>query len=496
MFKNLWDHIISNDYKHYFIFFVIILTYFILFQPVVHGDSSSYLKLAKEFAGYPSNYYNGHRSPLYPLILSVFIRIFREENLLVTILIFQYFILFFSALLLYKITKKIIANSFLCFLTVLLFLINPSTIYYSYIILTETLTVFIFLLTIYFILNLINEHKIIHLLFSGISTGLLILARFNLLFLPFFILLIVILYLLKNNKFSIHNLFKSFLIYTLPLLFILNLWALKNYNTFGEYFLLPTGGVIISRNALLTTFDNNTKVDEKNKEIKEIFLASKNKILNENFKLNESSFLKYSNKLKNFVYRMNSGFMIYSDAVPEIKKHFVLNDSTNSILTVDNRLSGFYNNILWDNKLKMIIPMSYSFLISFKPTPSSPSLNANIGKFTSKIWFLYKIVFIIFMFLFMYLTIIKLFRIIKNKSVLDNLNIMSITIVILYFPIVNFLFATMADANRFKFPAEPLIIMMLIYYYNIYKNPFIKTTHLSIIRQYKARSGGKVRDEL
>lgn len=480
MFKSLMKHIKLKDYKQYIIFIIILLTYFILFQPVVYGDSSSYLKLAKEFSGYSLNYYDGHRSPLYPLILSVFIRIFAEKNLLITILIFQYFILFFSALLLYKITKKIITNSSLCFLTSLLFLINPSTIYYSYMVLTETLTVFLFLLTIYFTINLISDHKIIYLLFSGISSGLLILARFNLLFLPFFILLIVILYLVKNNKSSFRYLFKSFLIYTLPLLFILNLWALKNYNKFGEYFLLPAGGAIISRNALLTTLGNSTKVDEKNKEIKEIFLASKNKILNKNIKLNNSSFLKYSNKLKDFVYRMNSGFMIYSDAVPEIKKYFGLNDSTSSIRTVDDRLSSFYYNILWANKFKMIIPMSYSFLISFKPTPSSPSCNANIGKFTSKIWFLYKIIFIIFMLLFMYLTIIKLLKIIKDKSVLDNLNIMSIIIVILYFPIVNFLFATMADANRFKFPSEPLIIMMLIYYYNIYKDSFIKKAHLFI----------------
>ena len=474
MFISRSKHIILKDYKQYIIFFLILLTYFILFQPVVHGDSSSYLKLAKEFSGYPLNYYSGHRSPLYPLILSLFIRIIAEKNLLITILIFQYFILFFSALLLYKITKKIITNSSLCFLTSILFLINPSTIYYSYMVLTETLTVFLFLLTIYFTINLVNEHKIIYLLFSGISSGLLILARFNLLFLPFFILLILILYLLKNNKFSLRYLFRSFLIYTLPVIFILNLWALKNYTTFGEYFLLPSGGAIISRNALLITLDNNTKVDEKNKEIKEIFLASKNKILNKNLKLNKSSFLKYSNKLKNFVYRMNSGFIIYSDAFPEIKKYFGLNDSTSSILDVDDRLSSFYYNILWDNKFKMIIPMSYSFLISFKPTPSSPSCNANIGKFISKIWFLYKIVFIISMFLFMYLTIIKLLKIIKNKSVLDNLNIMSIIIAILYFPIVNFLFATMADANRYKFPSEPLIIMMLIYYYNIYKDSYIK----------------------
>ena len=69
-------------------------------------------------------------------------------------------------------------------------------------------------------------------------------------------------------------------------------------------------------------------------------------VLNKNLKINESSFLKYSDKLKDFIYQMNSGFMIYSDAILEINKYFGLNDSTSLILAVDNKLSDFYYNIL------------------------------------------------------------------------------------------------------------------------------------------------------
>jgi hypothetical protein len=57
-------------------------------------------------------------------------------------------------------------------------------------------------------------------------------------------------------------------------------------------------------------------------------------------------------------------------------------------------------------------------------------------------------------------------KLIKNHSKKPDFILLVLFTVVLSFWGINFIFATVSDANRFKFPAEPLIIGLFIYYVN------------------------------
>ena len=448
------------------IFFVINVLLAFYATPITDlGDAGSYIEFSNKLLGEKISENFAHRSPLFSMILAVFINWFGIPLAYKAIVFFQYGLVFLTALFVYQIFKRFFLKAFLTFLIALLFNLSFSTIYFANILLSEILTVFLLMLSVYFLIKFSDRCKKSYLTYLGTSIGLISLARFNAVPLVFSFFLLLLYFIFIEKRYSFKKGLVNLLFFLIPYIMIMNSWALYNFYNNGFYGLFPRSNGIVSRNVIVASVNPINRVSPVYQPVLEIFLRAKT--LNMKREIPESKgSLKAADKF-GILSDLYSGFQIYGAASPALKSHFAL-VSTDGEYELGNRLAGFYKEIAKQNQKFIWKLRFYSLLSSFRASTGG-SLpynygNANLNILPAFLFKLYKIVIpVISLFVFI-LFFILLYKFVRRQIKPDFI-ILTLFIVIFSFWGINFLFATAGDANRFKFPAEPLIIGLFVYYF-------------------------------
>lgn len=446
--------------------FVFILLYLIIFKPVYsYGDGTVYINYAKTIAEGGNTIAYIHRSPLLPFLLSLIIKPLGIEKTVRIAVILNYILIYFSGIILFFIVYKYLFKKYLiAFFNTILFYLNFSVIFYGYVVLTEAFTLFLVMLSIWFLINMLYSTSVTYPILCGITVSAAILCRFNILpIIPVFIFSVLLIELLISKS-GINIIIKKILLLIFPILIVLNAFAFFNYKKNGFYGLFPTGGSLtVSRNAIIASIKGDEPVSDCQKEILKIFIKAKEEF-------NKRELMSYKASLiipgrDHILRKLTSGFSIYSLALPELCNYFGIDPKTPEP-ELSQKLNTFYREVININKEQIWGLRFLSFLGSFLSSsglviPDQPDLN--LGKMPVSILIGYKIfipVFSVLVFIgsIIYLIITFLKMINPNEIVLIFILIFS------GFFFINFAFATVIDAARFKFPAEPFVFSLGVYY--------------------------------
>lgn len=471
----------GNYYRIFILLsFIICFFYAVVFEPITlqaEGDAGAYIELAKQFLGISEVYIDlSHRQPLYSLCLSPLILLFGEQAFAYPVMCIQFLLIFLSSSMIYKIFENITCSITISFTAGILYLLNLSTIYFGYNILSETLALFLFILLIYYLIKYSKKLSIIIIAILGILSGFLILARYNTIGLPVFILLGIS--LIHYHYFKYRNL-KQFLlrviVYCISIFFILNFWMLYNHNKHGFYGLIQKNNprfayIIYSR------LNENIVVDSKYQDVLNIFLLTRQQILEnnqQNYQENrKGSLLNYAFFNKVYIYLKGGahevgGSQLYNEAKPLLFDYFQLDgDDPKSITKLSILLKPFNNEIKAQTKKYELKQRLSAVIQTFRHSggilPNSKDVNLNI--LPTGILLFYRVSFIVIMLFTMISSIIIFLKNIWRIYEYNNYFLLILIILIMYFPISHFLAITPGDANRFKFPSEPIILGLFIYY--------------------------------
>lgn len=473
-------HLLKNrtDFIFFSTGFLITIFYILIFKPVSDvGDGPAYLKYAQTIVERGDTSAFISRAPLYPWLLSLFISAFGMVVAVKIIFALQYFLLFISILVLYDILIVLFDRKSLALSAALIAMLNFSGIFYGFMLLTETMTLFFLILTIWFLYRGINKFSLISIFFSGISFSTLVLTRFNTLPLLLIFLGLIFLFEFKAKKFDLRNAFRSLLIFLIPVILILNVYAFLNYQKHEFYGLFPSGGsILVSRNALIATIDGSEEVSEKYKPVLDIFREADETVIRKYPVERKGSLARFDRY--QMTGKLYEGFQVYSTALPELCSFFRINPAKPEP-DLSNRLSPFYREISKLNKNEVSAMRVLSLISSFRSStglviPGKPGIN--LGKLPAWMIIGYKLIVFTLSFMVFAYSVIYLTRCIL-KVTKPNWPVILFIVVIFGFYFINFSFATVNDANRFKYPAEPLIISLSVYYiyiaYNYIKRKII-----------------------
>ena len=445
------------------------------------GDASSYIKLSKTFLGEVENANLQNRSPLYSIILAGFMLIFKAPPVFKAMIVFQYMLVAISAWLVYLLFRRLFQKKELAMLVALLFNLSFSTIFYANIIQTEILSVFLLVASIFLLLWVLDTSSFLWIISLGVALGLFSLARFNTipLIIPFVLLLG---YILLRQKVSFKKWFFSMGAFILSYAFIINLWCLYNYHQQGVYRLFP--GVSVGMplnpplNITLASIRPGNKVSEANKPVLEIFLKAREVYLSRNTSVLKGSLSRLDKS--GILDGLFSGYAIYNIASPELEAHYDLLKRTNKLKSAWD-FGIFLREIAAQNKGFIWKYRFYSLLNSFRASCGGAlpvgygNINLNIlpslAFITFKFVFTFISVFVFIAFFFFLLSVVKA----KFKP---DITLLTMFFIVFSFWGINFLFYTVGDANRFKYPVDPLIIGLFVYYfYELIKWLKIKKIH-------------------
>jgi|WetSurMetagenome_2_1015567.scaffolds.fasta_scaffold00270_27 4-amino-4-deoxy-L-arabinose transferase-like glycosyltransferase len=431
------------------------------------GDAASYIELSKKFLGENVNQNMAHRSPLYSLMLAPVIKVFGIPTAFKLMIYIQYCLVFVTSILIYFLFKRIFDKPLLPSVISVLFNLSISTIYFANILLTEILTIFLLFVSIHFFLQYFNNNRFKYLISTGFSLGLLSLARFNTvpIIFPFLFLLSYLLVIKSRTSFKKGII--TIIVFLIPYIFVLNSWALYNLDHNGFYGLFPGTEFLVSRNVIVASITEGNKVSPEEEPVLDIFIKAKHNY-------NDQQITKVKGSLSSIdrfgiLNDLYSGYQIYGIAYVQLNQYFGLKE-TDGEFEINIKLRHFYKEIVSQNKAFIWKLRIYSLLSSFRASTSG-ILGSNYGIINLNILpsFLIKlnkiIVPIISFFVFISFFIFA-FKSIKYQNAKPDFVIMTMFILIFSFWGINFLFAAAGDANRFKFPVEPLILGIFIYYIN------------------------------
>lgn len=450
------------------------------------GDEGDYITLSKTFLGEANNVDQQHRAPLYSIIMAGFMLIFKVPVLYKVMVVFQYLLVAVTVWLVYLLFRRLFQRKELAMLVALLFNLSFSTIYHANILLTEILTVFLLVLSTYLLLRTSDNGRLARIMALGGVLGLLSLARFNTI--PLIVTFIVLLgYILFRQKASVKKWVFFMVAFIFSYALIMNLWCLYNYQHHGIYRLFPGSGVGLvhaPRNIVIASIRPGNTVSEANKPVLEIFLKAREKFFSIKRTDLKGSFA-FLDK-KDILSGLYSGYPIFLLAIPELQAYFNLSGNRNeSIIT--SKLAGFFNEIAMQNRGFNWKFRFYSLLSGFRASvggtipPEYGNINLNI--LPSITFLIYKLIFILISVFVLFDFFIFIISTVKNKFMPD-ITLLTMFFIVFSFWGINFLFFTVGDANRFKFPAEPLIIGLFVYYFceffrwlKVKKIHFIPFTH-------------------
>ena len=364
------------------------LSYALLFRPVTYeaqGDFPAYLDLARQIFNLPGATATDltHRSPLYSILLGLFLLVFGEPYYLQALMVVQYGLIFASSLLVYKIIDKLTGRTDTAFIAGIAGLANLTTIFFGFMILSETLAMFLFTLEAWLLLKFREGQNIRTIVLAGLVMGLLILTRYNLIGLP----LVIVALLVFANAFAGERLKWTRIVAGLSLflagiVLVLNVWAFRNYLENGRYELIPKHHMG-QRWAVPAAMDPTDRVSEEYTAVLDIFLKTRGELLEKerNRVYRKSSLLEYD-----LIKRINdrfrppvSGYLLYRDSEDELLHYYQLERSPDGIRLLSGKLAPFYAEIAVQHKEEIRRFRTYSFLYSFKhisPTlPGADGLN-------------------------------------------------------------------------------------------------------------------------
>jgi hypothetical protein len=427
------------------------------------GDAGSYISFSRVLLG-QEEANHAHRSPLYSIIMAGFMLIFSPPLLFKIIVVFQYFLVLITAWLVYLIFRPLFSRAEPAMIIALLFNISLSTVYYANIIQTEILTVFLSIGTIYFLIRIFEKFSYKDLSLLSICIGLLSLARYNTIPLVLTIAVLIGYYVYKQ-RFSLSGSVNVFLLLSIPYIIIINLWCVYNAMNNGFYGLFPTSSGI-NRNVVVSSIRSENKVTEEYLPVLNIFLRARAEYLEKPIQTQKGSLAKYGTF--GILTDLYSGYPIYLTAYPELRQHFNFLGNEGEY-EMGLALAPFYREISSQSRL-FILKMRFVSLISgFRAAatslpPEYGRTNTNI--LPSFLIELYKIsIFVISVFVF-FAFFGFIFNVIKTRHI-PNMSMLVLFSFVISYWFINFYFATVSDANRFKFPAEPVIIGLFIYYFSL-----------------------------
>jgi 4-amino-4-deoxy-L-arabinose transferase-like glycosyltransferase len=427
------------------------------------GDSGVYIKFSRALLGEPSGLNLAHRSPLYPIVLAGFMQLLGDGVVFKFMLYFQYLLLASTTIMLFYLFVRIMPERWLAMLAALLFNLSLSTIFYANIMLTEILTVFLLVASLLVLFKVYEKGRQAACLLLGATVGLLMLARFNTvpLILTYLILLGAALHLRRQPVRQWIIGMGSFL---LPLLLLLNAWSYYNYTHNGFYGLFPRSGQGVPRNITVSSIHAGNTVSAANQPVLDIFLEAK-----EEYRANLPPKRKGSlSSLDRFdvVSNLYGGYKIYSLAKPKLQSHFNLPASSGEH-ELSQKLSGFYQEIASQNQGFITLYRFFSFFSSFRVSASGTlpaeygAINLNVLPAFVFMGFKLGFVFCSFcvflaFFFFAWATVRKGWKV--------NFYLLALFFIIFSFWGINFVFVTAADANRYKYPADPLVMGVFVFY--------------------------------
>lgn len=459
-----------NISNYSFIAILVVLNLVLAFYatPVTDlGDASSYIDFSKTFMGEVSNYSHAHRSPLYSIIMAVFMLFFKGPFLYKVMVIFQYMLVAVTVWLIYLLFRRLFQRKELAMIVAMLFNLSFSTIFFANIIITETLSVFLLILTVSLLLRVFDRGGLVRIFILGFAIGLLSLARFNTI--PLIITFIVLLaYILFRRKVSVIKWIYSIGVFIFSYALIINLWCIYNYQNNGFYGLFPGAEVGIPRtprNIIISSIRPGNTVSEANKPVLEIFLKARAEFLTRK-KIVLKGSLAFLDK-RSILTGLYSGYTILGLATPALRAHYKLPDST-SESEITSQLTDFLKEIAAQNNRFVWEFRFFSLLSGFRAsTGGSLPLeygNINLNILPPITFVIYKLIFL-FMSAFVFIAFFFFLTGTVKTKFKPDITILTMFFIVFSFWGINFVFFTVGDANRFKFPAEPFIIGLFAYYF-------------------------------
>lgn len=199
--------------------------------PLVGSDSKSYLEAAEGIVNFgrflgPDGMPNSYEMPGYPLFLAL---IHTASHSLLLVSLFQYVLISFAGVLIYKIGSRISERVGL--VAALLFAIDPVGVFYSGMIVTEPLFILFLLSAFYCLLKSGESKKYIYTCLSAILLGIATYIRpVGEILIPAFVAHYVF-----SLKFSWKDFFKKTVVFAVVFLLIVAPWSLRNHILFGTY---------------------------------------------------------------------------------------------------------------------------------------------------------------------------------------------------------------------------------------------------------------------
>lgn len=482
---------ISKHKPEYFLAFVTLILFF-YFTPVLdEGDCADYLRYAEKFLGLNSILFP-YRSPLYPLILAGLIKLFGYAALPNLVLAIQLFLIYCTSLLVRKTFSLVGLSEKKLNLILYLTFFNLSTLYYSFMFITEVLSWFLFTLSICFLLKAIVSGDNRYYAFAGLSTGITILSRYNLIpLLPLFFIIIIVRLFIQRKEPGMNFVKEIFLkpaVYGLPLLAVLLCWSFVNLNVNGNFGLFPGAGVsggakkgtgvpfYVGRNALIATIDSSVKVSDENQRVLQIFLEAREKIQTKN-RIDANSWMNIlGEENKQTLASSFIGYKVYNEATLKLFDYYKINSANEALL--NEKLGGFYDEVYQQTSGKVnlirVVSVVYSLWVSSSLQNSPEKGDINFNVLPGFVITLHKLYWLLVMVSFVFVSTYLLIKLTSNVKEQSNFIIISLILVVDALLMTNVIFNTINDASRFKFPVEALVIGVLVFSIDRIKLPFKK----------------------
>ena len=395
---------------------------------------------------------------------------------------FQYFLIFLSSIFIYKIFLQLTGKRGIAFFAGLTGILNLTTVFFGFMILSETLALFLFTLSAWLLIKYYQEGSTVLAILTGLTLGMLILARYNMIGLPVVVAgLLIIVFVFKKQKGGMSQALRDISLFTVSMLLILNIWAFRNYLTYGRYELLPrhhTG----QRWAVPATIDPSDSVSNEYYEVLQIFLKTREDLLvrAENRQYRKSSLLEYNiiEKINDHFRPDVSGYLLYRDSEEELLNYYHLEQNPEGIRSLNTKLKPFYDEIAAQNRKEIRRFRTYSFLYSFKHiSPTLPgNAPANLNILPSFILKAYKVIFILMMVMVFAGSIIHtIYIMLRRERLRQSLQWIILYGIIWYFPVVNWYANVLGDANRFRYPADMIITGLFISYVWFFYRRFFRS---------------------
>lgn len=426
-------------------------------------DPTEYILLSQSFLGQAADVNLAHRSPLFSIILAGLMMIWKPPVVFKVMVVVHYILVAFTSWMVYGLLQRMFAAKWPAMLGALLFNLSFATITFANLIQTEILTVFLVVLSLVFLMKIEDHGKRVHYLALGAVTGLVSLARFSAVPLVFtyLVLLLIVLFRQKATakKWSV-----SIGAFFIPYLLLVNAWCLYNKDHYGFYGLFPrSGGQTVSRNITVSSIRPEFKVSEEYKPVLAIFLKARDNYLKE-YPMHQGS----GSKPDRFGFDVDfyGGYNIYLGAGPDLRRHFGLPASSGEY-ELTQKLTGFYREISGQNQAFVLRFRFLSFLYGLRVSETG-SMPAEFGKTNLNI--LPGFAFKIYRLAFAGISLVVFFAFFHfaatgiRKGWTFDFTLLAMFFIVFSFWGINFAFVTAVDANRFKFPAEPFIFGLFVYY--------------------------------